>query len=175
MNQQHRKNISRGLRYYHAKKRLIKKLRLVIRSLQIFTFMLLIAFTIQAFEELAHINSVEYVQAWEKPQIYEVMEGNEYALLMANIAERYEVDYDLMQYIVWCESRFDSDIQSHYYQDYGREESFGLSQIHLRAHPHITVEQATDPVFALEFLAEHIKSDDVDHMWVNCYKEYQQQ
>jgi hypothetical protein len=37
-----------------------------------------------------------------------------------------------------------------------REKSFGPAQIHLPAHPEITKEQASDPDFALNFMAEHL-------------------
>lgn len=37
-----------------------------------------------------------------------------------------------------------------------REQSYGLAQIHLPAHPHITKEQAIDPEFAVEFLAKNL-------------------
>ena len=36
--------------------------------------------------------------------------------------------------IVACESGFETDIQSRHILDYGREESFGLFQIHSRVH-----------------------------------------
>lgn len=50
---------------------------------------------------------------------------------------------------------YDSEGQSnHKYKSGGREESWGLSQIHLPAHPDITKEQATDAQWALDWTAK---------------------
>lgn len=48
---------------------------------------------------------------------------------------------------------FDPCIQSKYMYKGAREESYGLAQIHLPAHPDITKEQACNPVFAVAFMA----------------------
>jgi hypothetical protein len=50
---------------------------------------------------------------------------------------------------VYCESMWYS------VKSYLPEESYGLSQIHVPSHPHITPEQALDPYFALDFLVTH--------------------
>ena len=174
MKQQHKDRISLGLRRHHSAKRVRSKLRLIITSLQLFLILFIGVHAVKLYAYLEDINTVEYQDTtYPTPDVYEVMEGNEYAPLMAEIAQKYDVSYELMQYLVWCESRFDTDSQSYYTQDYGRELSFGLSQIHVVAHPHITPQQAKDPVFALEFMAENIKKGNVDWMWVNCYKKYQ--
>lgn len=47
-----------------------------------------------------------------------------------------------------------------------QEKSYGLVQIHLPDHKDITKEQATDPDFALNYIAEHLGRDD---SW-SCYK-----
>lgn len=49
-----------------------------------------------------------------------------------------------------------------------RELSFGLAQIHLPAHPNITIQQATDPDFALRFMASKI-AQGRGSMW-SCYQ-----
>lgn len=75
--------------------------------------------------------------------------------------------------IINCESQWSTTIQSNHryttnaprgYKPGDREQSYGLVQIHLPAHPHITKEQATDPEFAIEFLAKNIK-DGRQGMW----------
>jgi len=71
-------------------------------------------------------------------------------------ANEYSVSADYMHKIIACESGYVQDIQSKHVQSYGQEESFGLSQIHLPAHPHVTYEQATDPEFAIDFLAKNL-------------------
>ncbi len=91
-------------------------------------------------------------------------------------AEEYGVSAQNMLAVIGCESKFNPTIQSqHYYTEKNvpkgynvgdREQSFGLVQIHLPAHPNVTKEQATDPEFAVDFLARNIKTN--PNMWT-CY------
>lgn len=46
--------------------------------------------------------------------------------------------------------------------------SFGLSQIHLPAHPHITKEQAFKPEYAIEFMAKEMSKGNA-WKW-SCWK-----
>lgn len=76
--------------------------------------------------------------------------------------------------IINCESNFEPTIQSrHTYHERNvpkgfkvgdREQSFGLVQIHLPAHPNISREQAINPEFAVDFLAKSIKDGRIG-MW----------
>lgn len=67
-----------------------------------------------------------------------------------------------MTSVVGCESSFNPKAVG----DNGT--SFGLAQIHLPAHPHITKEQAFDPYFALNFMASEMKAG---RSWKwTCYK-----
>lgn len=62
--------------------------------------------------------------------------------------------------VIDCETShtWNPDIQSGYkYKNGEREQSFGLAQIHLPAHPDITKEQATDPYFAIDWLISEWK------------------
>jgi len=80
--------------------------------------------------------------------------------------------------IISCESQWSTAIQSNHRYHEGntpkgynvgtREQSYGLVQIHLPAHPSITKEQATDPEFAVDFLAKNIAAGRAS-MW-SCYK-----
>lgn len=67
-----------------------------------------------------------------------------------------------------CENKdWDPNLQSRIINKQGvREESYGLAQIYLPAHPNITKAQATDPDFALDYIAQHLGRDD---SW-SCYK-----
>jgi len=75
-----------------------------------------------------------------------------------------------------CENRdWDIDLQSLLTYKAGNrwgfaegtyEKSYGLAQIHLPDHPDITYEQATDPDFAINYMAEHLGRDVT---W-SCYK-----
>ena len=67
-----------------------------------------------------------------------------------------------------CENReWDIKLQSRIINKRGnREDSWGLSQIHLPSHPDITKKQAQDPDFAINYMAEHLGRDVT---W-SCYK-----
>ncbi len=87
---------------------------------------------------------------------------------------QYDVSQELMKEIINCESSGSTTIQSkHIYKTnkYGpintREQSYGLVQIHLPAHPDITKEQAIDPEFSIDFLAKNL-SQGKGKMW-SCY------
>jgi hypothetical protein len=54
------------------------------------------------------------------------------------------------------------------YKDGTREESYGLVQIHLPAHPTVSKEEAQDPTFSIVFLVEHIKAGKAK-IW-SCYR-----
>lgn len=64
----------------------------------------------------------------------------------------YGVDAYIMRRVIMCESGYDSKAVG----DGGT--SFGLSQIHLPAHPEITKEQAFNPEFAVEFMAKEMSA-----------------
>jgi len=81
-------------------------------------------------------------------------------------AYEYHVSPKLLDKIITCESNWNTTLQSkHIYKTDRpregvkkgqREQSFGLVQIHLPAHPNITKQQALDPEFALDFLAKNV-------------------
>lgn len=69
-----------------------------------------------------------------------------------------------------CESSLIPDIQSNFKQSYGREKSFGLFQIHLKAHTNVSVEQAKDPLFNTQWAINEIKKGKAPQHWVHCHK-----
>ena len=72
-------------------------------------------------------------------------------------AKKYNRDAEYMKSIIACESQGSTTIQSyHRRKDGTREQSYGLAQIFLPAHPSVTKEQATDPSFAINFLAKNL-------------------
>lgn len=77
-------------------------------------------------------------------------------------SEKYNVSGPLMAKVIYCESGNNPNAVG----DNGT--SFGLSQIHLPAHPHVTVEQAKDIRFATEFMAKAFANGD-EWMWT-CYR-----
>ena len=95
---------------------------------------------------------------------------------MRRKAEEHNANYYVMERIVQCESGFKTDIQSHHVYSHtnappgfragDREQSYGLAQIHVPVHP-VTIEQAINPVFAVNWLAEKVASGKA-HIWT-CY------
>lgn len=84
-------------------------------------------------------------------------------------AEQYGVSADLMISIINCENRdWNPSLQSYAkYKNGSREQSYGLAQIHLPAHPSISYEQATNPEFSIDFLAKNLAEGRAS-MW-SCY------
>ena len=95
-------------------------------------------------------------------------------------AKEYGVSSYVMNTVVNCESQYVTDIQSkhRYKKDRPhegvvrgqREQSFGLVQIHLPAHPNVKMEQAVDPEFAIDFLAKNL-AQGRGAMW-SCYNSH---
>lgn len=81
-------------------------------------------------------------------------------------SKEYGVSETIMVGIIDCESSWDTTLQSKHLYSFSdprrsivkgeRERSYGLVQIHLPDHPNVTLEQATDPEFAVDFLAKNI-------------------
>lgn len=76
--------------------------------------------------------------------------------------------------VIECETMhtWDPTIQSTYpnARDGGRELSFGLAQIHMPDHPNVTMEEATDARFAINFLVDNL-SEGRGAMW-SCYRSH---
>jgi hypothetical protein len=82
-----------------------------------------------------------------------------------------------MNRIISCESQWHTSVQSkHRYhernvpQGYSvgdREQSFGLVQIHLPAHPHVSHAEAVDPEYSIDFLAKNLAAG--NGSWWTCY------
>lgn len=69
-------------------------------------------------------------------------------------APKYELNPDWIAHTIYCESMF-YNIQSGIVVEGVREPSYGLAQIHLPSHPEVTVEQALDPLFSVDWMMEH--------------------
>lgn len=78
-------------------------------------------------------------------------------------AEKYKVSKTVMEKVIACESSFNPNIIG----DGGK--SYGLVQIHMGYWgDKVTIEQAKDPFFAIDFLAEKL-SKGKGHLWT-CYR-----
>jgi hypothetical protein len=76
-------------------------------------------------------------------------------------ASKYGVDPEYIKQIVSCETgnTWDPSIQSGYYRNGIREDSWGLAQLNKPLTKGITYEQAKDPTFALTYLMSHLHKD----------------
>lgn len=79
-------------------------------------------------------------------------------------ADKYHVDSKVMHKIIKCESNYNPKAKN----VSSIENSHGLVQININAHKTVTIEQAQDPNFALEFLAENL-ADGKGRMWT-CFR-----
>jgi len=82
--------------------------------------------------------------------------------LVAYYAKEYNVSEERMTQTIFCESSFNPNAIG----DGGK--SFGLSQIHLPSHPSVSKEEATNPQFAVEFMAQAF-SKGQEKMW-SCWR-----
>jgi len=98
--------------------------------------------------------------------------------LVAKYSVEYKVSAKIMMAVIKCENtELDPDLQSRLkYKKNNRwgkpagsyEQSYGLVQIHLPDNPDVSYEEATDPEFAIEFLAQKLKTGR-GGMWT-CYR-----
>lgn len=98
--------------------------------------------------------------------------------LTREYANRYHVSFDTMMRIMKCENNtFNPKRQAEIRYNFSdarrgivkgeQEMSYGLVMIHLPDHPSVSLEEATDPEFAINFLAENL-SKGRGRMW-SCY------
>lgn len=95
--------------------------------------------------------------------------------LIHKYSEQYGVPYNKIYSIIECETAhtFDPNIQSKVRYNFSserrgivegdQERSYGLAQIHLPDHPNITMEEAKNPEFAIDFMASHLAKG--KHIW----------
>lgn len=99
-------------------------------------------------------------------------EPMEYTRLIEEKARFYGADPAKMRATIECETAgtWDTTIQSYArYKGGTREKSYGLSQIHLPAHPHVSHKEATTPEYAITFMAQHFGENNAQ-IW-SCYKQ----
>lgn len=94
----------------------------------------------------------------EPPKVLSVKET------IQKYAEIYNVDYTKMYKTMMCESSLNPNAIN----STTREYSVGISQINLKAHTSITVEQAKDIDFASEFMAKEFARGNM-RIW-SCYR-----
>lgn len=89
--------------------------------------------------------------------------------LVDEAAQKYHVSADRMKATMRCENpELDPYLQSHIVQKGVREDSWGLAQIWLPAHPEISKKDAQNPYFAIDFMAKEF-SEGRAWKWT-CYR-----
>ncbi len=88
--------------------------------------------------------------------------------MIQEASTKYNVPYNRIYNIIDCETAhtFDPEIQSMVRYNFSsvkrgivkgeQERSYGLAQIHLPDHPSISYAQATNPEFAIDFIADNL-------------------
>lgn len=115
----------------------------------------------------------QYTSADLKPQ-----EHTSVQTLVTLYSAQYGVSASKMMNTIKCENKtLDEDAQSNLTYKKGnrwhkpvgsREQSYGLVQIHLPDNPEVTIEQAKDPNFSIEFMAKNFKAGHAKR-W-SCYR-----
>lgn len=87
--------------------------------------------------------------------------------LVTLYAKRYGTQVDPILATIECESHF-KNVQSNIYSDGVREDSWGISQIHLPSHPLVSKSDALNPEYATEFIVKEFSRGN-SWKW-SCYK-----
>ena len=99
--------------------------------------------------------------------------------LVTMFAKQYNVSERDMVAVIECETAgtWDTNIQSYVKYNFSsakrgiikgdRERSYGLSQIHLPDHPYITISEAKDATYSIEFMARAFSKG--KQGWWSCY------
>lgn len=91
-----------------------------------------------------------------------------YQLLANSISAQYAVPAALTKKIINCED-LTWNPDAHNYNP-PIDDSWGLVQINRLSHSDISIKQATDPTFAITYLAQNIAAGHSKKMWVTCSK-----
>lgn len=75
-------------------------------------------------------------------------------LFLFEKAEEYGINPLPVIHTIWCESMW-HNIQSGVVKNGVQEPSYGLAQIHIPSHKNVTMEQALDPYFSIEWAMQH--------------------
>ena len=135
---------------------------------------------------VAPIGELEFTSAILETRIpQEIDESNEFQTdsslrsLAIQLAVERQIEPSVMLRTLDCENpAWNPKQQSNIHYDFtdpkrgivkgDRERSFGLSMIHLPDHPDISYEEATDPVFALTYMADEFAAGRASQWY--CYK-----
>jgi len=94
-------------------------------------------------------------------------------------ADAHNVSFDQMWNTIKCENEsLNPDLQSQLKYEFDdtrrgiyvgmQEKSYGIAQIHIPDHPHVSIEEAKDPEFAIEFMANAFSNG--KQVWWTCWR-----
>lgn len=140
----------------------MKYLIIVIACLLLIFQFYTIKTVIQDIESLQQVKEIPYKKnIWVKGEIIQ---------MIANKAIKNDLNPKYLIKLVECESNFNPTVRSKGYLKSGKQEySIGLTQINLDAHK-ISLDQAKDPEFNVEWAIKHIKAGKAPQMWVKCHQ-----
>ena len=142
----------------------------IIKKFTFYSFALLITLQliyanilIQDIIKLKEVKEVPYTpkKTWVKSEVIKMLAEK---AIENDIKPKYLIE------LIRCESDFVPNVRSKGYLKSGkRENSWGLGQANLDVHD-LTIEQATDPEFNIDWTIKHIKDGKAPQMWVRCHK-----
>lgn len=121
-------------------------------------------------------HTVHYVQAEEpvEPRVVLIelaplKTEEEFRREVDKKAKEYKVSAERMWATIKCENpMLDPKIQSQHVKNGVQEKSWGLAQIHLPSHPYVSLEQAQDARFSIDFMAKEFSKNNA-RIWT-CYR-----
>lgn len=132
----------------------------------VLALVLIISFSItSAKATLAPVGQIMPIDEFKVEDTRKVSDRAEINQIIERKAWVYGVNPNLISSIVSCESSFNINATN----ISPVEESYGLVQINTLVHD-ISIEQAKDPEFAIDFLAKNLKNGKAPRMWVTCYQ-----
>lgn len=140
-------------------KKLIFYILVALISLQLINSILIIRDIL----DLQKVKTIPYTpkKTWVKSEVIQMLAEK---AIENNLSPKYLIA------LANCESSASTTIQSRAIQKYGREQSYGIFQIHTYAHKNITPEMAKDPIFNTNWAIEEIKKGKAPQHWVRCHK-----
>ena len=113
--------------------------------------------------KLQEVKTIPYTpkKTWVKAEVIQMLAEK---AIENNLSPKYVIA------LANCESSASTTVQSRAIQKYGREQSFGIFQIHTYAHKNITPEMAKDPIFNTDWAITEIKKGKAPQHWVRCHK-----
>lgn len=90
---------------------------------------------------------------------------------IVHYADKWSVPVEVMTNVIVCESNGSTTVQSQFYKNGKQEQSYGIAQLNIEANPSITLGEALDPDYSLNYLGEKLANGQ-GKLWSCFRKEY---